>query len=254
MKKLYQSNLDSITGNCFRTAIASLFEVDADAVPDFKKIELSGDDWFKPYCDFIRDQGYRFLGTIYNPNRPGTRSNRMDEFKTRYAGVDGVFEALVYSPKYYDPKDETPITHSVLVDCDMNIVHDPNPNNQELEFYPEADRLGHNGVLSVAIIERCTRLTVEARNELRKLTPEQRALVLKGLDVKLGHFEKTGKLSYRYDICSICADVGSTEDDPHCDECYIEISCKAPFERGFEEDMDKGYEYFGEMRDFLRNL
>lgn len=153
MKKLYQTIIDPVNGNCFQTAIASLFEVEIEEVPDLKSVELSGGDWFAVYCKFIRTQGYELLGTIYNPNRKGMKGDRMGEFKTRYVGVNGVFHASVYSPRYYNPHCEKQVTHSILVDCDFNTIHDPNPNNQELKTYPESEKLKYNGILSVEIIE-----------------------------------------------------------------------------------------------------
>lgn len=43
-------------------------------------------------------------------------------------------------------------------------------------------------------------LTTEAKNELKKLTTEQKSIVLEGLNSKLKHYEKGGNLSYRYDL------------------------------------------------------
>lgn len=53
-------------------------------------------------------------------------------------------------------------------------------------------------------------------------------------------------------ICPVCNDINSTEENSKCNKCYIELSCQAPFERGFKEDKEKGYEYFNEMRKFLQ--
>jgi hypothetical protein len=94
----------------------------------------------------------------------------------------------------------------------------------------------------------------EAREELRTLTPEQRSIVLGGLRNKLGFHRRTGILSYRYDVCPVCQDVGSTEDDPKCDECYIKISCKVPFTHGFRDDPERGVKYFAEMLEYLEAL
>lgn len=92
----------------------------------------------------------------------------------------------------------------------------------------------------------------DAEAELKVLRPRQRRIVLGGLDKKLGHYEKSGHLSYRYDICPVCRDVGSTEENPKCDDCYIKIACKVPFNQGFRYDNEKGYEYFSEMEQLLK--
>jgi hypothetical protein len=87
--------------------------------------------------------------------------------------------------------------------------------------------------------------------ELLQLTPREREIVLRGLKGKLGLYKKKGILSYQYEVCPICQDVGSTEANPKCEECYLKLSCKAPFNDGFRDDPEKGAAYFSEMRDFL---
>lgn len=97
-------------------------------------------------------------------------------------------------------------------------------------------------------------LSDEHKEELDKLTPAQRKIVLGGLDNKLGHYGKSGHLSYRYDVCPVCQDIDSTEENPKCDLCYIQKSCKAPFNEGFRDDPVAGAVYFGDMRRYLRSL
>jgi hypothetical protein len=97
-------------------------------------------------------------------------------------------------------------------------------------------------------------LSPEVVAELKVLTPKQRAVVLGGLRNKLCFHQRTGILSYRYDVCPVCQDVGSTEDDPKCDDCYIKISCKVPFVEGFRDDPEQGVRYFTAMREFLETL
>jgi len=97
-------------------------------------------------------------------------------------------------------------------------------------------------------------LSGEVRAELRALTAEQRAVVLGGLRNKLGFHKRSGILSYRYDVCPVCQDVGSTEEDPKCDECYIKVSCKIPFTCGFRDDPERGVQYFAEMLEYLEAL
>jgi len=97
-------------------------------------------------------------------------------------------------------------------------------------------------------------LSEEVKEELIMLTKEQREIVLKGLDKKLSYYQKTGILSYKYEVCPVCNDVGSTLENPKCDECYIKISCKEPFNKGFRDDPEKGFEYFSAMRRFILSL
>ncbi len=67
-------------------------------------------------------------------------------------GVDGYFYASVYSPKYYNPNDNPPVTHAVIIDKNLNIIHDVNPENSNVITYPEADKLKYNGILDVFMI------------------------------------------------------------------------------------------------------
>lgn len=97
-------------------------------------------------------------------------------------------------------------------------------------------------------------LPVTVKKELIALTDDQRATVMKGLRSKMGHYDKTGRISYRYDVCPVCVDIGSSEEDPRCGECYIMLACQVPFDEGFKEDHIKSAEYFGAMLLFLKNI
>ena len=95
-------------------------------------------------------------------------------------------------------------------------------------------------------------LKLAYQKELKSLTPRQRHIVLDGLVRKLGLYRRKGILSYQYNVCPVCKDVGSTlENDSNCTDCYIHQSCKAPFNDGFRDDPEMGAAYFQEMRDFL---
>lgn len=91
--------------------------------------------------------------------------------------------------------------------------------------------------------------------ELLALTPRQHAVVLGGLVNKLDYQKKTGILSYSYDVCPVCKDVGSTlENSETCKGCYIHKSCQAPFTDGFRDDKNAGVTYFTEMKEVLMSM
>lgn len=94
----------------------------------------------------------------------------------------------------------------------------------------------------------------EVEDELRKLNGAQRTIVIKGLEAKLAAYRKKGYISYRYEVCPVCRDVGSTLEVQKCNECYIKISCKEPFNYGFRDNHQRGFEYFSEMYEFLKKL
>lgn len=160
MIKIYQTIIDKGHGNCMQAAIASLFEVPLETVPHFLE---HGENWFSIMYEFINKQGYDFDGTLYNYNRwriinkregvptaKGLR-NRFNKIK-KMEGVKGYFYASVYSPKYYDPNEKSPTTHAVIIDKNFNIVHDVNPNNNNLICYPESKLLKYNGILDIYMI------------------------------------------------------------------------------------------------------
>lgn len=97
-------------------------------------------------------------------------------------------------------------------------------------------------------------LSKEVEKELSYLSSRQRKIVLSGLKKKLSHFKKTGILSYKYEVCPICNDIGSTLEDPKCEKCYLKIGCKEPFNRGFRDDVEMGVQYFSEMQEYLLSL
>jgi len=93
----------------------------------------------------------------------------------------------------------------------------------------------------------------EYEEELLHLTPRQYNVVLDGLRNKLDHYKRTNKLSYAYEVCPVCQDIDSTVENPRCRQCYIEMSCQAPFNDGFRHDTLKGAEYFTKMLNFLEH-
>jgi len=121
------------------------------------------------------------------------------------------------------------------------------------QLYPEsADQLM---VFRRLIVDDGVEFSPEAKSELLRLTPEQLAVVMHGLDVKLGNFERSGRVSYRYDLCPICAHLGSSEqDDSACQQCFIYITCLEPFREParFKEDYQISNAYFQAMRVFLQ--
>ena len=55
MKRVFQSRIEKKHGTCMQAAIASLFEMFLDDVPNF--IEM-GDEWFYNLRKFYKEKGY----------------------------------------------------------------------------------------------------------------------------------------------------------------------------------------------------
>jgi hypothetical protein len=156
MIKVYQRIVDKGHGDCMQAAFASLLEVPYEEVPQLK---LLGDRWFQALWKFLKEHGYEYEGSLYNflENKrlyPNDKSqNRFYEIK-EMEGVNGYFYATVYSPKFYDPSDGTPITHAVIIDKDFNIVHHVNAEYNDDTKYPLADEIGYNGILTIYMINK----------------------------------------------------------------------------------------------------
>ena len=144
MNKVYQKNISGINGDCMQAAFASLLDLNLDDVPKF--IEF-GDQWFSEIFKFIKDHGCYFRGYLYGGK------DVLEEFHvsnvSKSDGIGGFFYASVNSPKYYKEGG----THAVIVDKNLNIAHDPNPEYQGVK-YPLSDELGNNGILEIWVIEK----------------------------------------------------------------------------------------------------
>ncbi len=154
MLKVYQTIIDPGRGNCLQAVIATLFEDELENVPHFL---LAKEGWFKSLYYYVQSKEHEFLATLYNPNSFGMLPGyecRFKELKEKYKGINGYFYASVYSPKYYNPLDTIPNTHAVIIDKDLNIIHDPNPEYKNITQYPEADKIGYNGIIDVFVIEK----------------------------------------------------------------------------------------------------
>lgn len=158
MKRVYQKVFEKYRGDCMRATLASLLELELEEVPDFPK----SPEWHSDLFKFLNEVGYQFDGTIYNSNNlilinPEKYSNEFskvnifDSLKNEI-GVNGYFLAAVYSPNNYNKDDKTPATHAVIIDNELNIIHDPNPSYKDIKEYPETKTLGHNGIIYVLII------------------------------------------------------------------------------------------------------
>lgn len=124
MKKVYQSRIEKKHGTCMQAAIASLFEIFIEDVPNF--IEL-GDEWFYNLKKFYKDRGYKHC--CFNPNGNIDLTKQVLKIDE---GVNGYWFASVPSINLGEG-----VTHAVIIDENMNVVHDPNPNNYGHVYSPQ---------------------------------------------------------------------------------------------------------------------
>lgn len=125
MKKVYQTIVDEHKGNCMQAAVASLFELPLEEVPNF--IE-HGTDWFQIMYSFFKERGH----DICYINRNGRHETELLKRVAKFdGGVNGYLYASVQSQTFPD------VYHAVVIDTDLNIVHDPNPNQLAMRLTPD---------------------------------------------------------------------------------------------------------------------
>lgn len=129
MKKVFQTVVDKGRGNCMQAAIASLFEKELEEVPNF--IEFK-DSWWTLIDRFYMDNGYKHI-TPFNIDEGGKKRDLelVKNILKHDNGVNGYFYATVPSQTFKD------VSHAVIVDTELRVVHDPNPNQLALKLKPE---------------------------------------------------------------------------------------------------------------------
>lgn len=125
MKKVLQTIVDKGNGNCLQAAAASLFEKDLEEVPHFIQY---GIDWWDKLDTFFMEHGYDGI-MILNPQ--GVPEQQLSMAMEHDGGVNGYWIASVPS-QTFDVG-----THAVIIDKDLNIVHDPNPNQKAVALGKE---------------------------------------------------------------------------------------------------------------------
>jgi hypothetical protein len=126
MKKVFQTRVSKEDGNCAQAVIASLFNLGLEDVPDFVS-----NHHIKPMAveivKFLNKRGFK-AGYMYRDSKYG---KTLLDLTSVDNGVDGYFYAVVKS-KTFDNG-----LHAVVVDKNLNIVHDPNPNGRCLYLGPK---------------------------------------------------------------------------------------------------------------------
>lgn len=124
MKKVYQTIVDKGHGNCMQAAVASLFDLELEEVPNFIELEEGNGG----VLQFMYKRG--FDACYINRYR-----HESTEFLRKVAkfdgGVNGYLYATVPSQTFTD------VHHAVIVDLDLNIIHDPNPNQLAMKLTPD---------------------------------------------------------------------------------------------------------------------
>lgn len=131
MKKVFQKIVCKGSGDCCRATVASLFDKEIEEVPEFFPDHTQGYELLK----YFKSQGYNY--SYFNRREEGYKLQSgvlcptIEEVAKYDGGIGGYFYASVPSQTFKD------ISHAVVVDVDLNIVHDPNPNGLALKLKPQ---------------------------------------------------------------------------------------------------------------------
>jgi hypothetical protein len=124
MKKVFQTNTTKGEGNCMQAVMASLFEEELDAVPNFITF---GENWGDVWYSYLESKNIN-MDPI---NLIDIRLEVILQLMKHDGGIGGYFYAVVNS------RTNEGVTHAVIVDSNCKVVHDPNPNQRCLGLTPE---------------------------------------------------------------------------------------------------------------------
>ena len=166
MKKIYQRIDDPRHGDCYKCAIASILDLEYEEVPHF--IEF-GEKWLLEAQKFFKEHGYDYSGKeLYNPRVAFLENPTWNVWEnvwpvdhstfnvlTEDMGINGLFLASVYSPKYTNANEHpTAHLHSVLCDINFNIVFDHQKEYEKVVNYPYSRLIDYNGIRSIDVIKK----------------------------------------------------------------------------------------------------
>ena len=79
MIPVFQTRFGEVNGNCFQAALASLFELELEEVPDFCNIySIKNNEWYNEFIKWLNQRGYSSIPIVVdndwgNLNRPNYR-------------------------------------------------------------------------------------------------------------------------------------------------------------------------------------
>lgn len=115
MTPIDQIEINSKTGDCMRASIASILDLELQAVPHFTR--MPDDLWFKVLYYFFYANNY-----VYS----GVRKYTNQKLPLKKYSINNHYLASVKSRSYGE------VGHMVVVDKNLKVVHDPNPNKKWL--------------------------------------------------------------------------------------------------------------------------
>lgn len=127
-------NIKGQNGNCMQATVASLLELEINAVPNFK---LAGKRALRDVIAFMKQHGYSFVRLI-NPKQDLTTIK--DE-----EGINGYFFGIVRSKINIEGH------HAVVVDRNCNIIHTVNKEYDGIKQFDKRSESEINGLIFIFV-------------------------------------------------------------------------------------------------------
>lgn len=113
---VYQRISNPKIGDCLRASVASILKLELEQVPNFILYDI---EWWRIQYYFFLANGYKYSGRVY-PNLKETEKTVIIRKPLTYKeSINGCFLACVESLNFSTG------THSIIVDKDLNVIHDP---------------------------------------------------------------------------------------------------------------------------------
>ena len=94
MIPVFQTRYGAKKGNCFQAALASLFELELETVPDFcNKYSVHTDEWYIQFLKWLNKRGYTSIVLKDNLERPNYKDCYL---LVSGKNADGVNHCVIY--------------------------------------------------------------------------------------------------------------------------------------------------------------
>lgn len=118
----FSNTLSGVHGNCFKTCVACLLELDPTTVPPFE--DMPDGQWFLPFWELLKENGCCFRGTRHMRQHLLDGGTWPDESDIG-PGIDGYFIVGGGSPRGFARG------HACIYRAGK-LVHDPHPSGAGL--------------------------------------------------------------------------------------------------------------------------
>ena len=124
LHRRYQTIVSPLRGNCLQATVATILNLRLNEVPSFHEHIVPG-EWAEHFYEFMTENGYPDMVSL---NPKGLPMQVLLDALHFDGGINGFWLATVPSATFKGG------THSVIIDSNAQIVHDPNPNQKAMGY------------------------------------------------------------------------------------------------------------------------